>query len=114
MGLPWRASYRGLTLERGANNIGPMATSAIQALEAMDVCASDECAHAPAQVAAEDFTAADRVVALKRDEHLPLLQERSPVSSMLPCSATHIASFFVTVPIARMASSPHIILPGMK
>jgi predicted translation initiation factor SUI1 len=78
MGLPWRASSRGLALERGVNNIGPMAVSAIEALEALGVCGVNECARAPARVAAEDFAAADRVVALKRDEHLPLLQARFP------------------------------------
>jgi predicted translation initiation factor SUI1 len=80
MGLPWLATSRGLALERGVNNIGPMATSAIKALEAMGICAGEECARAPAQVTEEEFAAADRVVALKRDEHLPLLQERFPAS----------------------------------
>lgn len=78
MGLSWRASSRGLALERGVNNVGPMAVSAIKALEAMGVCAGDDGARAPAQVTAEDLEAADRVVALKQDEHLPLLQERFP------------------------------------
>jgi protein-tyrosine phosphatase len=32
----------------------------------------------PAQVTIEDFERAHRVVALKQDEHLPLLQERFP------------------------------------
>jgi protein-tyrosine phosphatase len=81
MGLPWLATSRGLALERGVNNIGPMAPSAIRALEAMGVRASHESGRAPAQVTAEDFTAADRVVALKRDEHLPLLEERFPAWS---------------------------------
>src|SRR5580704_9893490 len=76
MGLPWRASSRGLALERGVNNVGPMASSAIEALEAMGVCAIDDCARLPAQVTLADLEAANRVVALKRDEHLPLLQER--------------------------------------
>jgi predicted translation initiation factor SUI1 len=78
MRLPWRASSRGLALERGVNNVGPMAASAVKALEALGVCAGEDCARAPAQVTEEDFAAADRVVALKRDEHLPLLQERFP------------------------------------
>ena len=78
MGLPWRASSRGLALERGVNNIGPMATSAIKALEAMGIRPGDNCARAPARVVVEEFAAADRIVALKRDEHLPLLQERFP------------------------------------
>jgi hypothetical protein len=34
MGLPWRASSRGLALERGVHNVGPMAAAAVQALEA--------------------------------------------------------------------------------
>jgi protein-tyrosine phosphatase len=77
-GLPWRASSRGLALERGINNVGPMASSAIKALEARGVCAEDDCARFPAQVTVEDLEAANRVVALKQDEHLPLLQERFP------------------------------------
>ncbi len=77
-GLPWRASSRGLALERGLRNVGPMAASAIRALEAMGVCAGDDCARFPAQVTADELEKADRIVALKRDEHLPLLQERFP------------------------------------
>jgi protein-tyrosine-phosphatase len=78
MGLPWRASFRGLALERGVNNVGPMAGEAIKALEALGVRPVDTVPRAPAQVTEEDFKAADRIVALKRDEHLPLLQERFP------------------------------------
>ena len=37
MGLPWRASSRGLALERGVHNVGPMAASAVKALEALGV-----------------------------------------------------------------------------
>src|SRR5438876_5201878 len=32
MRVPWRASSRGLALERGTGNVGPMAVSAIDAL----------------------------------------------------------------------------------
>jgi predicted translation initiation factor SUI1 len=78
MGLPWRASSRGLALERGVNNVGPMAVEAINALNRMGVCAGEDCARPPAQVTAEDLERADRVVALKLAEHLPLLQERFP------------------------------------
>jgi len=78
MGLPWRATSRGLALERGVNNVGPMAASAIRALEALGVCAGDDCARAPAQVTTDDLERADRIVALKQDEHLRLLQERFP------------------------------------
>jgi protein-tyrosine phosphatase len=78
MGLPWRASSRGLALERGVNNIGPMAAEAIKALEAMGVRDCERCVRLPAQVTVDDLEQADVIVALKHAEHLPLLQERYP------------------------------------
>jgi protein-tyrosine phosphatase len=77
-GLPWRASSRGLALERGVNNIGPMDASAIRALETRGVCAAEAWTRFPAQVLLADLEGADLIVALKRAEHLPLLQERFP------------------------------------
>ncbi len=41
MGQPWRAS-RGLALERGVNNVGPMAVEAVQALVARGLRAAAE------------------------------------------------------------------------
>jgi len=78
MGLAWQASSRGLALERGVNNVGPMAVEAITALEALGVRAADAVTRLPAQVTTGDLEGADRVVALKQAEHLPLLQERFP------------------------------------
>jgi protein-tyrosine-phosphatase len=78
-GLPWRASSRGLALERGAGNVGPMAASAVTALRCLEVCIGDDCTRPPAPVTAEDLRRADRVVALSELEHLPLLRERFPV-----------------------------------
>jgi translation initiation factor 1 len=78
MGLPWRASSRGLALERGVNNVGLMAASAVQALEAMGVRADAAITRTPAQVTTDDLEGAALVVALKQAEHLPLLQERFP------------------------------------
>src|SRR5437764_15473727 len=78
MGLPWRASSRGLALERGVNNVGAMAASAVQALEALGVRAGDAITRLPAQVTTGDLEGAALVVALKHAEHLPLLQERFP------------------------------------
>src|SRR5581483_5763807 len=78
MGLPWRASSRGLALERGANNVGPMAVAAVKALETLGVRAAEAVARLPAQVTPDDLERAERIVALKQDEHLPLLQERFP------------------------------------
>lgn len=78
-GLPWQASSKGLALERGVHNIGPMAQAAVKALEAMGVRAAEAVTRLPAQATADDLERADRVIAVKRDEHLPLLQERFPV-----------------------------------
>jgi predicted translation initiation factor SUI1 len=78
MGLPWQASSRGLALERGVNNVGPIAVEAIAALESLGIRATDAVTRLPAQVTPGDLEGADRVVALKQAEHLPLLQERFP------------------------------------
>jgi protein-tyrosine-phosphatase len=78
MEMPWRATSRALALERGINNIGPMAVSAIEVLEDLGVCIGEECARAPAQVTTQDLETADQIIALKHAEHLPLLQERYP------------------------------------
>src|SRR5947207_1045885 len=78
MSLPWRASSRGLALERGVNNVGPMAASAVKALEARGLRAVPELGRFPTQVAVEDFEMAHWIVALKEAEHRPLLHERFP------------------------------------
>jgi predicted translation initiation factor SUI1 len=78
MGMPWSASSRGLALERGINNVGPMATAAIQALEAMGIRDAERCGRLPTQVTLSELEQADLVIALKHAEHLPLLQERFP------------------------------------
>jgi translation initiation factor 1 len=78
MGLPWNASSRGLALERGVNNVGPMAKAAIKTLEAMDVRDAERCGRFPASVTIEELEQADVIIALKHAEHLPLLHERFP------------------------------------
>jgi predicted translation initiation factor SUI1 len=78
MGLSWRASSRALALERGVNNIGPMAKSAVKAVEALGIRALIETSRYPAAATLADFEKAEIVVALKQAEHLPLLQERFP------------------------------------
>jgi predicted translation initiation factor SUI1 len=78
MSLPWKASSRGLALERGVNNVGPMEVSAVKALEARGLRAAAEFGRCPIQAAVEDFEAAHWIVALKEAEHLPMLKERFP------------------------------------
>jgi predicted translation initiation factor SUI1 len=55
-----------------------MAVEAIEALESMGIHGAEQFARFPAQVTAEELERADRVIALKEAEHLPLLQERYP------------------------------------
>jgi predicted translation initiation factor SUI1 len=78
MGLPGRASSRGLALERGVHNVGSMAVAAINALEARGLRGIADVARLPTPVTADDFDIADWIVALKEAEHLPLLRERCP------------------------------------
>jgi protein-tyrosine phosphatase len=77
LGLPWIASSKGLALERGIYNVGPMSQSAVQVLRARGA-PGDACDRMPAAALPEDFDKADRIVALKEDEHRPLLLERFP------------------------------------
>src|ERR1700693_2297365 len=78
MGLPWRASSRGLALERGVHHVGPMAVVAVNALEARGLRGIADLARLPTQATVDDLERADWIVALKQVEHLPLLQERFP------------------------------------
>src|ERR1700736_4159477 len=65
MGLPWKASSRGLALERGVHNVGPIAATALKEVAARGI-RDDACVRRfPMQVTADDFAAADWVVALK-------------------------------------------------
>jgi predicted translation initiation factor SUI1 len=78
MGLAWKASSRGLALEQGINNIGAMATEAMEKLRSMGVRADEAVSRLPAPVTVEDLERSKRIVALNKDEHLPLLQNRFP------------------------------------
>jgi predicted translation initiation factor SUI1 len=78
MGLPWKAVSKGLALEQGVNNVGPMDGAAVRALEGLGVRAAEAVTRLPAQVTTDDLERADRVIALKQAEHLPLLQDRFP------------------------------------
>jgi low molecular weight protein-tyrosine phosphatase len=75
--LPWQAFSRGLAIDKGVNNVGPMSPLAIDALRALG-CASVEAERFPVQVEERDLQAADRIIALQEAEHKPYLQERYP------------------------------------
>jgi protein-tyrosine phosphatase len=75
--LSWLADSRGLAIELGAHNVGPMSRAALAQLEALGVAVGREMRY-PLQATADDFARAGHVVALKEAEHRPLLAERFP------------------------------------
>ena len=77
LGLGWRAVSRGLALEFGVRNVGPVARATVARLAELGVCHDCE-GRFPARVTAADLAAADLVVAVKKAEHRPLLAERFP------------------------------------
>jgi len=78
MGLAWRAASRGLAVELGTGNVGPMAKEALQLLARMNVRDLMATARMPTAVATAELEAAARVIALDQYEHEPLLRDRHP------------------------------------
>jgi protein-tyrosine phosphatase len=74
-GLDWVAQSRGLALERGAHNVGPISPFALHALREMAItpCGADRF---PRQCTVDDLSGADFLVAVKEAEHRPLMRER--------------------------------------
>ena len=76
-GLPWRAASRGLALELGVNNVGPMSRATAARLAALGI-PHEPYVRRPLPLAEDDLKAAHLVVALKEAEHRPLMTERWP------------------------------------
>lgn len=74
-GLDWVAQSRGLALERGVFNIGPISPFALRALREMAVTTRGA-DRFPQQCTTDDLVGADFVVAVKEAEHRPLMRER--------------------------------------
>src|SRR5690348_82245 len=74
-GLPWRAESRGLALERGVLNVGPMSSDALGRLQALGIPTEGHL-RLPLPVTETDLRRADLVIAVKEAEHRPLLCER--------------------------------------
>ncbi len=74
-GLPWRAESRGMRLNAG--NEGPIALSVLSALADRGIVVTQPI-RMPIAVADQDFERADRVIAMKRDEHERMMRERFP------------------------------------
>jgi low molecular weight protein-tyrosine phosphatase len=73
--LDWVAQSRGLALERGTLNVGPISPFTLYALTEMAVSARGG-DRFPQQCSADDLVNADLVIAVKEAEHRPLMRER--------------------------------------
>ena len=75
--LPWQAESRGIALEFGVNNRGPISSAAVKVLQQHGIVLPEPI-RLPQQVQDEDFHRAHRIIALEEAEHRPLLVERFP------------------------------------
>ena len=76
-GLDWVATSRGLALELGRWNVGPISAHARAALAARGVSLADP-VRDPLACNDADLSGAHRVVALKEAEHRPYLHRKHP------------------------------------
>ena len=74
-GLCWTAESRGLALD--ACNNGPISRYTIACLQSRGI-ESDTCARLPLPVSEADLAAADRIIAVKEDEHRPMFAAKFP------------------------------------
>ena len=77
-GLDWKADSRGLALEKGVNNSGPISKYALTALERRGIKLTLGAERYPLQVQEREFEEADLIIALKEAEHRRYLLERYP------------------------------------
>ena len=75
VGPAWRARSRGLAIERGINNIGPLSLFALEALRERGLVARSG-DRFPQQCTTTDLESAGHIVALYEPEHRPLMRER--------------------------------------
>jgi len=73
----WRARSRGLVLEWGFGNVGPMAGDAVAELERRGVELAEPL-RMPASLTDRDLEVARHIIAVNEDEHRPLLASRYP------------------------------------
>jgi protein-tyrosine phosphatase len=74
----WTSVSRGIAVDLGINNVGPIARSTAQALQKKGIIFNLPLARMPLQLEVADLESADHIVALKHAEHSPLMQERFP------------------------------------
>ncbi len=78
IGLFWRAYSRALAIEMGTGNLGPLSRTALSRIESLGISDPEAQSRFPRPLLEEDLTQADRIVALKREEHEPMLHAKFP------------------------------------
>lgn len=76
-GLDWYADSRGLALEQGINNVGPISQYAVAALAVRLINLPDD-ERFPQQASEQDFCTSAKIIALDESEHQFLMKERFP------------------------------------
>lgn len=76
-GLMWRASSRGLSLDDGTENVGPISRFTVEALKERNIAYLRVDSY-PEACTLADLESADLVVALKEAEHRELLRAQFP------------------------------------
>ncbi len=72
----WVAVSRGIAVDLGNSNVGPIATQTVSALHQRGVNLDRQSARMPLQLKLSDLNDADHVVALNYTEHFPLIKNR--------------------------------------
>ena len=75
--LHWVASSRGIALETGADNIGPISEHAIRGLLSRGISLGEN-PRFPLRVQVQDLEDADLIIALDEQEHRPHMRQRFP------------------------------------
>jgi protein-tyrosine phosphatase len=75
--LDWQADSRGLALEKGINNVGPISLTALTTLKTLGI-AVNAITRSPLQVQEADLQQAEIIIALQEAEHRPYLRDRYP------------------------------------
>ena len=75
--LSWRAESRGIALDLGTDNRGPISLAVLTILQDRGIVAPKP-VRFPQQVQEDDFARAQRIIALDEIEHRPLLLHRFP------------------------------------
>lgn len=73
----WRAFSRGLAIELVADDAGPISPFTVNGLAERGIPLAEEM-RGPLALREEDLAGAQHVVALKQDEHLPLMKRNFP------------------------------------